>query len=240
VAKISRKAIKLGLQPKKKGLQHKKLANQDKANRKIKNKVLRKKEKTNNDFPNQVLKTQTEKLIEYQNSLKNTLNNLASCLSLLLIIVGLYLLVNGLFGIVNKNSQNQILVIPTGDNINMIEGNITGIDNLEELPGRIDEGGLFVERVKAESSTSTMKAMATEKEIAQTHKWKATDYEKGDIGIGSYQVKQGDTLWEIAEAVYGDGFRWTKILEDNKNNIGFLPDGSQALIMVGQVLDINK
>ena len=51
-------------------------------------------------------------------------------------------------------------------------------------------------------------------------------------------VKAGDTLWEIAEGVYGNGADWTKILEANKGSIGFLANGQQALIMTGQVLTL--
>lgn len=69
--------------------------------------------------------------------------------------------------------------------------------------------------------------------------WEATDYKAGDIAKGNYMVVSGDTLWEIAEAVYGNGTEWTQILEANSSEIGFLPDGSQALIMPGQVLTIN-
>lgn len=68
--------------------------------------------------------------------------------------------------------------------------------------------------------------------------WVATNYVKGDIQPGSYTVKKGDTLWEIAEAVYGNGAQWTKILAANSSSIGFLPNGSQALIVTGQVLVI--
>jgi len=66
--------------------------------------------------------------------------------------------------------------------------------------------------------------------------WTATDYKKGDIQGASYTVKSGDTLWEIAEGVYGDGTQWTKILEANKNDVGLLVNGQQALIIPGQVL----
>lgn len=66
--------------------------------------------------------------------------------------------------------------------------------------------------------------------------WEATDYKQGDISKGSYVVKSGDTLWEIAEAVYGNGAEWTKILAANSSNVGFLPSGEQALIVVGQTL----
>ena len=66
--------------------------------------------------------------------------------------------------------------------------------------------------------------------------WVATDYKKGDIQGASYTVKLGDTLWEIAEGAYGDGTQWTKILEANKSDVGFLVNGQQALVIPGQVL----
>jgi len=66
--------------------------------------------------------------------------------------------------------------------------------------------------------------------------WVATDYKQGDIQGASYTVKSGDTLWEIAEGAYGDGTQWTKILEANKSDVGFLINGQQALIIPGQVL----
>jgi nucleoid-associated protein YgaU len=66
--------------------------------------------------------------------------------------------------------------------------------------------------------------------------WVANDYEPGDISGDSYTVKSGDTLWEIAEGIYGSGYDWVKILESNSDQVGFLPNGQQALIMPGQVL----
>lgn len=66
--------------------------------------------------------------------------------------------------------------------------------------------------------------------------WVANDYEYGDIQTGSYTVVSGDTLWEISEATYGDGTRWLDILNANADSVGYLPDGSQALIFVGQTL----
>lgn len=68
--------------------------------------------------------------------------------------------------------------------------------------------------------------------------WTANDYNVNDINPGTYEVKYGDTLWEIAEGVYGDGTMWTKILDANNNDIGFLPNGQQALIYAGQTLVI--
>lgn len=68
--------------------------------------------------------------------------------------------------------------------------------------------------------------------------WTANQYKEGDIKAGEYEVKSGDTLWEIAEAVYGNGAMWTQILEANSSSVGYLPSGQQALIYAGQTLTI--
>jgi nucleoid-associated protein YgaU len=66
--------------------------------------------------------------------------------------------------------------------------------------------------------------------------WVANDYELGDIQTGNYTVVSGDTLWELADAAYGDGARWVDILNANADSVGYLPNGEQALIFVGQTL----
>ncbi len=68
--------------------------------------------------------------------------------------------------------------------------------------------------------------------------WVANDYKEGDIKGKTYTVVEGDTLWEIAEAVYGNGFEWGRILSANSDSISYLPNGSQALIVPGQVLQL--
>jgi len=66
--------------------------------------------------------------------------------------------------------------------------------------------------------------------------WVANNYKEGDITGDSYTIVWGDTLWEIAEARYGSGFEWGKIRDANLDKIGYLPNGSRALIIPGQVL----
>ncbi|MBP7927993.1 LysM peptidoglycan-binding domain-containing protein [Patescibacteria group bacterium] len=66
--------------------------------------------------------------------------------------------------------------------------------------------------------------------------WTPNDYTDGDLKGNSYTVVSGDTLWEIAEARYGNGADWVKILNANSASIGYLPSGQQALINPGQVL----
>lgn len=59
-----------------------------------------------------------------------------------------------------------------------------------------------------------------------------------------YTVEDGDTLWAIAETVYGDASAWTKLYEDNKDML--VKDDLRNLqepghwIHVGQQLVINK
>jgi len=44
-------------------------------------------------------------------------------------------------------------------------------------------------------------------------------------------VEQGDSLWKIAERVYGDGYKWTEIAELNElNNPGLLFVGEELLL----------
>ncbi len=68
--------------------------------------------------------------------------------------------------------------------------------------------------------------------------WTANDYQEGDITGEEYTVVEGDTLWEIAEARYGSGFEWTQIRDANSDQIGTLPNGTQALITPGQTLTL--
>ena len=51
-----------------------------------------------------------------------------------------------------------------------------------------------------------------------------------------YTVDPGDTLWDIARDVYGDGSLWTKIYEENEDEIG----GNPGLIYPGQVFRIPQ
>lgn len=51
-----------------------------------------------------------------------------------------------------------------------------------------------------------------------------------------YTVQSGDTLWGIAQKLYGNGNQWQKIYNANKSRIGNNPDALQP----GQVLRIPR
>lgn len=123
------------------------------------------------------------------------------------------------------------------------------IENLEETIGEIEVGDEELGSLQAPETEAAVALNesgakeATDSEEGQvsgtsTEAWVATDYKEGDVSGETYTVKSGDTLWEIAEARYGSGFEWTKILEANKDKVGFLPNGTQALIEVGAELTL--
>ena len=129
----------------------------------------------------------------YQTSLRQKINMLGNCFSIILILLGLFLLVNGLFGIVNRGNEEVNKTVISSDNTLIDEevgfdSTLKGSENTKQ--GNIDEG-ISTFRVKAETSSAIQKAMDTKAQIERTHKWKATNYEKGDIGIGEYEVKLG-------------------------------------------------
>lgn len=104
-----------------------------------------------------------------------------------------------------------------------------------------DQSSVFQEEtgsINGEGATDINggQALGTGGPVTTGRMWVATNYKQGDIKGPTYTVRYGDTLWEIAEAVYGNGTMWTKILNANSSEIGFLPNGSQALIFPGQVL----
>jgi len=72
---------------------------------------------------------------------------------------------------------------------------------------------------------------------AKNNTWIANDYKKGDIKGNIYTIVRGDTLWEIAEAVYGSGYEWKKIAK--VNGVKYLPNGN-PLIVPGQMLTLPQ
>lgn len=66
-------------------------------------------------------------------------------------------------------------------------------------------GILVVNYFKSRDEGTIGTSLTTQNQVAQT-----------PTQGKSYTVKEGDTLWAISEEVYGDGFSWNKIAEENK------------------------
>jgi len=157
---------------------------------------------------------------------RNTLAAIAA--GVLVVIAGFF--VYNYFSRVGQEAEPEVsqeaAVFEEGE-INIPEpGEIAGEDSENEEPRQevsADEGESLEPKEAAENP-------------AVAGVWTARDHSPNSVSGDSYTVQEGDTLWEIAEARYGTGFDWCKILEANKDTIGFLPNGSQALIEVGQTL----
>jgi nucleoid-associated protein YgaU len=157
-------------------------------------------------------------------------NTLAAIAAGVLVVVAGFLVYN-YFSRVGREAQPEV----TQEAAVFEEGEIN-IPEPEEA-GQEDQEGIVVrEEAEAgeEADNETQETSAKEGVVAGT--WTVKDHQPNSLSGDSYTVQKGDTLWEIAEARYGSGFDWGKILEANKDSIGFLPNGSQALIEVGQTL----
>ena len=151
---------------------------------------------------------------------------------LALVVGGLFILalVFATYNYFNKGNDSQ----------NTLEKRIQELQKLQD----IEEGTTKIsldnkeqEEVKGDLNGD---GASTTRAVAEKTQWIANDYKQGDITGNTYTVKSGDTLWEIAEAVYGNGADWVKLLDANSTDIGYLPNGQQALIVPGQVLNIVR
>ena len=150
---------------------------------------------------------------------------------LALVVGGLFILalVFAAYNYFSKSNQNA----NTLENTNTDQQTNTTLSSDTTQPGNLDGNGATSDNTTS-PATETNPAVTTPAPIPAV--WTANVYNKGDIVGSSYTVKYGDTLWEIAVGVYGDGTQWTKILAANSSKVGFLPNGSQALIFSGQTL----
>lgn len=146
-------------------------------------------------------------------------------------VVGVLLILAGLWAYTNYyNSANQtadesVSVQTNRESLGSISGGAIGPNGIAQTEGTV-------------AGASTAKTAESKDTVKSAAKWQARQIERNTIKDSTYKVQQGDTLWQIAQGKYGSGFEWTKILAANKDKIGFLPNGSQALIEIGQELTL--
>lgn len=108
----------------------------------------------------------------------------------------------------------------------------------EEQMGEGEEGseqGENGEQVAQNGNNSEQGNVAGTTATGGSEVWEPTNYEPNSQQGENHTVVTGDTLWEIAEAYYGNGGDWVKIAD--ANGVGYLANGN-PLIMPGQVLSI--
>ncbi len=114
------------------------------------------------------------------------------------------------------------------------------IEQANELP-RTDEGRPIIEPGQTltvpNSAASTVATTPGAQDSDDSHTSDQTD--SNDMAVTSYTVASGETLWSIAEQVYGDGNDWVKIFNDQANRLGSLSNGN-PLIHSGNVLHIPR
>jgi len=82
---------------------------------------------------------------------------------------------------------------------------------------------------KEEIKTEAKSAEVVTNKTPVSATYAVNDYNKGDIKEGKYVVKEGDTLWEIAEAVYESGFEWQTIADANPSLVYTLVNGNVGI-----------
>lgn len=150
---------------------------------------------------------------------------------LALIVGGLFILAL-VFATYNYFNSNKKTNTPITEKIKEIVP-----QDEKETVGDINGNGAKVEnKTETKYGTEQKGTVINTQPQTQEETWVANDYNMGDIKGNSYNVKDGDTLWEIAEGRYGNGEEWTKILDSNISNVSYLPNGEHSLIYSGQTL----
>ncbi len=101
-----------------------------------------------------------------------------------------------------------------------IEEDNPGVEGLEV---NMDENGTVSLSGKAASKEAMEKAVLMAGNIEGVSKVDVSNLEapeeESEVKVEYYIIQKGDTLWKIAEKFYGNGAKYTKIVEDNKEVI---------------------
>lgn len=164
-----------------------------------------------------------------------------------LIFVGAIALLGYRFLNNSSNVQTAFYNLSESQRTESDESNILATNTERDIEIEADSEGLkldstnsfFIDSAEAQEDATIQQNDSSTSDSSVFSQWVANDYNGGEISAGGeYQVKQGDTLWEIAEAAYGNGADWVQILNANQDSVGFMPNGQQSLIYSGQTLVI--
>lgn len=152
-----------------------------------------------------------------------------------------------------QDEKNNSYVVKDGDTLWSIADKQLGdpyrwteIKELNQLKSsEVTNGQVLTlpeKKVLAEEKTTTTPVEET-KEVAEAKT--DTENKNGETlattainHSNTYTVEHGDTLWSIAEKIYGDPYKYVEILNVNPN-LGRLPDGN-VLIHAGNVINLPQ
>lgn len=107
------------------------------------------------------------------------------------------------------------------------------IEDIEIVEKAGEEGDKYLSFSLLEYKEFNKKQVTVQKGIIINTLPKSQPTPVNPKSTGSYTVLSGDSLWSIAKKYYGDGSKFTKIVEANKDKIK-----NPSLIYPGQVLTI--
>ena len=100
-----------------------------------------------------------------------------------------------------------------------IESDNPGVENLDV---QIDDDGNVTLSGEAKDPDALQKAALMAGNVQGVAKVDPSGVkvkEEKEVKVEIYEIKSGDTLWAIAKKLYGDGNKYKKIFEDNKEVI---------------------
>jgi nucleoid-associated protein YgaU len=100
-----------------------------------------------------------------------------------------------------------------------IESDNPGVENVEV---EVDDEGNVTLKGEAKNPDALQKAALMAGNVAGVAKVDPSGVvvqEVKEVKVEIYEVQKGDSLWKIAQKFYGDGNKWKKIFEDNKEVI---------------------
>jgi len=102
------------------------------------------------------------------------------------------------------------------------------VDKQTELSSTQD--ARYLDKLRDEVSETMVFGEATRTQIVPPD-------DQGVVGAegasGSYKVKPGDSLWKIAQDRYGDGYKWRRIYEANRDSLKDID-----VLRIGQILTL--